>query len=311
MNSNSLAIEEAAALLASGRLVAMPTETVYGLAGNALSDHAVAAIYEAKGRPSFNPLIVHVADIPQAQRYAVFNETALKLAQRFWPGPLTLVLPRSGNCPLSLLASAGLDSVAIRVPAHPIARALLEKSGLPLAAPSANRSGKISPTLAAHVVEELGGSVALVLDGGACEVGIESTVVNVTKEGAEILRPGVITQEELASALGRPVLLAAGGEALKSPGMLLSHYAPGKPLRLNAASVAGDEALLAYGKPLTGAMVTENLSLQADLREASANLFRMLRMLDHSAASAIAVMPVPDEGLGIAINDRLARAAHS
>lgn len=295
-------------MLKDGLLVAFPTETVYGLGGNALIDHAVAHIYEVKGRPTFNPLIVHVVSQVEAERYVVFNGTAKKLAEAFWPGPLTLVLPRRTDCALSLLVSAGLDSVAVRVPAHPLAQALLKESDVPIAAPSANRSGRISPTQASHVYEELKDKVAMVLDGGPCALGIESTVVDLTEKQPVILRPGSITREQLERIAG-PVKTADGGGSIKSPGMLERHYAPTKPLRLNVTQVQPGEALLAFGKPLPGAAIIENLSASGDLREAAANLFRLLRKLDDGRATGIAVMPIPMEGLGTAINDRLMRAA--
>ncbi len=301
-------IDKAAALLQQGRLVAFPTETVYGLGGNALMDDAVAAIYDAKGRPSFNPLIVHVPNISDAQRYVHFNDKAQRLAKAFWPGPLTLVLPRQQDCMLSLLVSAGLDSVAMRVPDHDVALKLLHASGVPLAAPSANRSGRISPTEAGHVCEELQGRVDMVVDGGPCVVGVESTVVDVTEVMPVILRHGAITKEMLESVIGQIGMASVGG-LIKSPGMLEKHYAPDAPLRLNADMVSADEGLLAFGAPLAGAVLTHNLSDTCDLKEAAANLFRMLRMLDSSGAKKIAVMPIPEEGLGVAINDRLKRAA--
>jgi L-threonylcarbamoyladenylate synthase len=300
-------IIKAATLLQEGKLVAFPTETVYGLGGNALSDMAVANIYAIKGRPQFNPLIVHVASLADAQQYAIFNDKALSLAQRFWPGPLTLVLPRRPDCRLSLLVSAGLDTVAMRMPAHPLARTLLEEAKLPIAAPSANRSGHVSPTLAEHVRHEFGDAVAI-LDGGACPVGIESTVIDMSSDIPTILRPGSVTREQMEIVIGK-VQVADKTSAIKSPGMLERHYAPSRPLRLNATDVKSNEALLAFGEPIPGAAITENLSAKGDLREAAANLFGMLRKLDASDASAIAVMPVPEEGLGMAINDRLKRAA--
>ena len=303
-------IVKAASLLKDNLLVAFPTETVYGLGGNALSDHAVAAIYEAKGRPQFNPLIVHVASLAEAERYAAFNDKAKKLAVIFWPGPLTLVLPRNQYCALSLLVSAGLDTVALRVPAHPLAQALLKSSGLPIAAPSANRSGRVSPTAAGHVHEELGDRVAMILDGGACDIGIESTVIDMTEETPVILRPGSITLDQLKSAIGSVQTAKAGKGILKSPGMLERHYAPNKPLRLNAEGVRPGEALLAFGSCVIPAEAgIQNLSPAGDLREAAANLFKMLRALDGTSAGGIAVMPIPHEGLGVAINDRLTRAA--
>ncbi len=298
-------IEAAAAQLHQDRLVVFPTETVYGLGGNACSDRAVASIYEAKGRPQFNPLIVHVASLAQAAEHVVVDERAQRLAQAFWPGPLTLVLPRRVDCRLSLLVSAGLDSVAVRVPAHPLALALLERSGLPLAAPSANLSGRVSPTEAAHVHGEFGSKVAMVLDGGACEIGLESTVLDLTGRVPALLRHGKVLVpqiEALIGALGLP----EGG--IKSPGMLLKHYAPQRPLRMNASSVAESEALLAFGEPIKGAKQVLNLSVSGDLHEAAANLFRMIRALDKPHVAGIAVMTVPEQGLGIAINDRLRRA---
>ena len=298
-------IQRAAQLLKDDKLVAMPTETVYGLAGNALSDNAVAAIYAAKGRPQFNPLIVHVRSLDDAMRYAQFSEEAQAVAKRFWPGPLTLVLPRRKDCALSLLVSAGLESVALRVPAHPVAQALLEASGLPIAAPSANRSGRISPTRAEHVQEELGDRVAMILDGGACDIGIESTVVSFMGATPKILRPGSVTGQMLGYAVD-----TSGG--VQAPGMLASHYAPECKMRLNATSLRPGEVLLAFGAQVPhGALVCENLSVKGDTQEAAANLFRMLRALDASEADCIAVMPVPEEGLGAAINDRLRRGASS
>ncbi len=293
-------IVKAAENLRQNKLVAFPTETVYGLGGNALSDAAVASIYETKGRPTFNPLIVHVPSQAEAEKYVVFNDVAKKLAAKFWPGPLTLVLPRRADCPLSLLVSAGLDTVAIRVPAHPLAQSLLKACGLPIAAPSANKSGHVSPTLAAHVREEFGDSV-MILDGGACDVGIESTVVDVSENTPVVLRPGSVMMEDWVHA--------SAGMTIKSPGMLERHYAPNKKLRLNATDIKPGEALLAFGTPLQGAIIVENLSAKKDLKEAAANLFKMLRALDASNATSIAAMPIPEEGLGIAINDRLRRAA--
>jgi L-threonylcarbamoyladenylate synthase len=296
-------IKKAAMLLKQGQLVAIPTETVYGLAGNATSDKAVALIYETKGRPQFNPLITHVLSLEDAKAFVTVNKQAEALAKQFWPGPLTLVLPRKEGCALSLLVSAGLDSVAIRSPAHPVARALLAETGFPLAAPSANRSGKISPTEARHVGDEFGSDIAI-LDGGKCSEGIESTVIDLT--GAPtVLRPGTITQEAIEAVIGKIATTHNG--SIKSPGMLEKHYAPNTPLRLNAMHADSGELLLAFGAALTGS--AENLSPSGDLKEAAANLFHMLRALDKKDAKGIAVMPIPEEGLGIAINDRLRRAA--
>ncbi|MGH6982751.1 MAG: L-threonylcarbamoyladenylate synthase [Stellaceae bacterium] len=298
----------AASLLRDGALVAFPTETVYGLGGDATNDRAVAAIFATKGRPNFNPLIVHVAELAAAEPLAAFDDRARDLVRRFWPGPLTLVLKRSAACSISRLASAGLETVALRAPAHPLAQALLRAVERPLAAPSANRSGHVSPTTADHVVDELGGRIAAVLDGGPCQVGIESTVVDLAQPRPALLRPGGVTREQLESVLG-PLANAADAGAPRSPGMLEHHYAPARPLRLNASTVAADEALLAFGAPLPGAGTTVNLSSARDLTEAAANLFASLRTLDQPRFTTIAVMPIPETGLGAAINDRLRRAA--
>jgi L-threonylcarbamoyladenylate synthase len=298
----------ASTALREGRLVAFPTETVYGLGGDATSDRAVAAIYAAKGRPSFNPLIVHVGNAAAAARLVEMTPQAELLAQRFWPGALTLVLPRKPRTKLSLLVSAGLDSAAVRVPAHPAAQGLLSMCGLPLAAPSANPSGAISPTRAEHVAATLGDKVTMILDGGPCRVGVESTVVSLLGATPTILRPGGITLEQLSSALQTEVAIetTAAPEALHSPGQMPSHYAPNLPVRLDAAAAKPGEALLGFG---TAPSATRNLSEKGDLEEAAANLFAMLRDLDRPEFSGIAVMPVPESGLGLAINDRLRRAA--
>lgn len=308
MTANADDIKKAASLLKAGKLVAFPTETVYGLGANALDDEAIAAIYAAKQRPAFNPLIVHVRSLEDAAQHVTFNEQALLLARKFWPGPLTLVLPRSQNCKLSLLLSAGLDTVAVRVPKQPVAQALLHESAIPIAAPSANRSGRVSATEASHVSEELGNSVGMILDDGPCHVGIESTVVDTTGLTPIILRPGSITRADIEAVIG-PVATATGADVVKAPGMMTSHYAPSKPLRLHAKEVREGEALLAFGAVPAHAAIVENLSVNQDLQEAAANLFRLLRKLDASDAKAIAVAPIPEEGLGIAINDRLMRAA--
>ena len=310
--ADAAAIAEAAAVLRRGGLVAFPTETVYGLGADATSDRAVARVFEAKGRPRFNPLIVHVAEQAAAERIARFDARARDLAARLWPGPLTLVLPRAAGCPVSLLASAGLDSIALRMPDHPVALALFRAAGLPVVAPSANRSGAVSPTAAGHVAESLGERVDLILDGGPCRVGIESTVLDLTGARPLLLRPGGVaaeTLEALLGPLGQPGAMADAA-ARPSPGMLSRHYAPDRTLRLDATEVDPDEALLAFGPaPLTGAAMTLNLSPTGDLAEAAANLFRMLRALDRPPHRAIAAMPVPRTGLGLAINDRLRRAA--
>jgi L-threonylcarbamoyladenylate synthase len=300
---------QAATALREGRLVAFPTETVYGLGGDANSDRAVAAIYAAKGRPSFNPLIVHVGSFTAASRLVEMTLQAETLARKFWPGALTLVLPRKPRCGLSLLVSAGLDSAAIRVPAHPAAQGLLLMSGLPLAAPSANPSGKMSPTRAEHVAAALGDKVAAIIDGGPCKVGIESTVVSLLNATPRILRPGGITVEQLGEALQMTIEVGSESGPLHSPGQLESHYAPILPLRLNADSVGAGEALLAFGAKPPPASLSRNLSANGDLEEAAANLFAMLRELDRPDLTRIAVMPIPETGLGVAINDRLRRAA--
>jgi L-threonylcarbamoyladenylate synthase len=304
------AIARAAEILRRGGLVAFPTETVYGLGADATNDRAVAAIFAAKGRPRFNPLIVHLPAAEQADDCVLMNEPARTAAARFWPGPLTLVLPRRAETTVSYLCSAGLDSLAVRVPGHPVAQALLAATGRPLAAPSANLSGGVSPTTAAHVADSLDGRVDLILDGGPCAVGLESSVLDLTGKAPVLLRPGGIAKEVLEAALG-PIGDESGQEsAPRSPGRLASHYAPGRPLRLEARDGGPDEALLAFGpRPPSGARTTLNLSERGDLIEAAANLFAMLHALDDPRHAAIAVMPIPGHGLGAAINDRLRRAA--
>jgi L-threonylcarbamoyladenylate synthase len=309
------AVAEAARVLAAGGLVAFPTETVYGLGADATSGRAVARIYEAKGRPAFNPLIATVADRPAAQALAQFNADAARLADAFWPGPLTLVLPKAADCAVAALATTGLDSIAVRVPDHPVARDILAAFGRPVVAPSANRSGHVSPTKAAHVQADLGGRIDLIIDGGATRVGLESTIIACLREPV-LLRPGGLPRAAIERALGRKLADAAAAPAdaaLLAPGMLAAHYAPRTPLRLDAARVAPGEALLAFGAtPLAGtdrAKSVLNLSARGDLSEAAANLFSHLRALDAAGADAIAVMPIPNKGLGEAINDRLARAA--
>lgn len=304
-------IARASALIRQGELVAIPTETVYGLAGDATNDRAVARIYEAKARPRFNPLIVHVLDRNSAATHAIFSENAGRLAEKFWPGPLTLVLQRRADCRISLLASAGLDTIAVRAPAHPVARAVLQKCGLPLAAPSANPAGRLSPTEAAHVADMLGDGVAMILDGGPCRYGIESTVVDVSGNEPVLLRTGAIATDEIEASLERH-LAAPGSGPARSPGMQLRHYAPRIPIRMDADRVAPSEALLAFGPtPLPGAAATLNLSPSGDTTEAAANLFAMLHRLDDPRFTAIAVMPVPAQGLGVAIRDRLRRATQA
>ena len=301
-------IAEAAALLRQGKLVAFPTETVYGLGANALDEFAVAAVFGAKERPRINPLIVHVRDREEAEELVVFNPLASALADAFWPGGLTLVLPRRELSPLALLVSAGLPTAAVRSPAHPIARALIDAAGVPVAAPSANRAGRISPTTASDVVDELRGRVDLILDGGPCPLGIESTVIGFDGDRPLLLRPGAVPREAIEKVLGP--LQKPGSGIIQAPGMMASHYAPQARLRLNATRVEKGEALLAFGPDVPpGSDTVCNLSESGDLGEAAANLFAMLRRLDRSGALTIAVMPIPDRGLGEAINDRLARAA--
>ncbi|WP_198374557.1 L-threonylcarbamoyladenylate synthase [Neoroseomonas rubea] len=311
-------VARAAALLRAGELVAFPTETVYGLGADARNGRAVAAVFEAKGRPHFNPLICHFAEANAAFAEALPDERARLLAARFWPGPLTMVLPRRAECRIDLLAGAGLDTIAVRVPAHPLALALIRAADMPVAGPSANRSGQVSPTTAEHVLDGLSGRIAAVLDGGPCAVGVESTVLDLAAGGAALLRPGGVPVEEIEALIGpvaRPIPLAAAERtrSLRSPGMMLSHYAPSLPVRLDAESVAPEEALLAFGRPLPGAGALWQMSETRDLREAATRLFAGLRWLDAEGARLglvrIAVMQVPMDGLGAAINDRLARAA--
>jgi L-threonylcarbamoyladenylate synthase len=305
--ADSEAIALAAQLLRDGRLVAFPTETVYGLGADATNGRAVAAIFAAKARPQINPLIVHVRNTEHASEYVEFSPVTADLAEAFWPGPLTLVLPRLEGCPLSLLVSAGLDTVAVRAPSHPVAIELLTEAGLPVAAPSANPSGTLSPTDAAHVAEGLGRKVDMILDGGSSPLGIESTVIGFAGKQAILFRPGAIPREKIERITG-PLAAPTLG-IVASPGQLASHYAPRAHLRLNACDAADGEVLLAFGRGAPSSAHTLNLSPDGDLNEAAANLFAMLRALDATGAHAIAVMAVPATGLGEAINDRLARAA--
>lgn len=311
------AVAEAARRLAQGALVAFPTETVYGLGADATQPRAVAGIYAAKGRPSFNPLIAHVPDLAHARALGHFSPDALKLAAAFWPGPLTLVVAKSPDCPVADLALAGLDTIALRVPEHPLAQGILTALGRPVVAPSANRSGHVSPTLAAHVEADLGGRIDLIIDGGPAGVGVESTIV-ACFDAPRLLRPGGIPRATLEHVLGHALASDMISPAGKSgdphplaPGMLESHYAPHARMRLDAREVSADEALLAFGPPPSDVAPKAilNLSPNGDLIEAAANLFAHLRALDTSGASSIAVMPIPHEGLGEAINDRLRRAA--
>ena len=306
LKADAAAIAEGARMLAAGRLVAFPTETVYGLGADAGNGEAIARLYTAKGRPAFNPLIAHVASAAAARKLARFDAAAERLATAFWPGPLTLVLPKATDCPVAALATAGFDSVAVRVPAHPVARALLAAFDGPVVAPSANRAGHVSPTDATHVLADLRGRIDMVLDGGPCPVGLESTIV-ACLDTPTLLRPGGLPREAIEHLLGRALTVAkSDDETPLAPGMLASHYAPKARLRLDAATAEPGEALLGFG-PAPPA--TLNLSPRGDLIEAAANLFSHLRALDASGARRIAVMKVPHEGLGEAINDRLKRAA--
>lgn len=308
------ALATAAEALRRGDIVAMPTETVYGLAADATNDRAVGRIFLAKGRPRFNPLIVHVGSRQQAEAIGSFNNDARRLAEAFWPGPLTLVVPKRSDAPIVDLATAGLETIAIRVPAHPVAQDLLAVFGGPVAAPSANRSGHVSPTTAAHVAEDLGDAVGVILDGGPAVIGIESTIVSAASDQPFLLRSGGIPTGEIEGALGRPLATPAGDHpsAPSAPGMLESHYAPSATLRLDVANVRDGEGLIAFGSALPEgadrAAALYNLSPNGDLVEAAARFFAGLRDLDR-VASSIAVVPIPNEGLGEAINDRLRRAA--
>jgi L-threonylcarbamoyladenylate synthase len=313
---DSAGCAEAGALLRSGKLVAFPTETVYGLGADATNAIAVAGIYEAKGRPRFNPLIIHVSGVEDAVKHGVFSPLAEELAHHFWPGPLTLVVPLREGAPISDLALAGHSSIALRVPSNPVARAIIAASGRPIAAPSANRSGHVSPTLAEHVLEDLDGRIDAVVMGGPADVGVESTILSLLDERAVLLRPGGVTRADLASVLGyEPELMEHSSDeyAPLAPGLLKSHYAPKASLRLEAHSIREDEAALLFGtfRPqcLEKARQSLNLSPRGDLKEAAASLFSALRQLDHSGASVIAVAPIPDFGLGEALKDRLQRAA--
>jgi len=305
-------IAEAGRLIRAGALVAFPTETVYGLGADATNGEAVAAIFAAKGRPHFNPLIVHVADVAAAEALGTFSDEARRLAARFWPGPLTLVVRRRQGCPIADLATAGLDTLALRIPAHPVAAALLRDADRPIAAPSANRSGHVSPTRARHVADDLGPRVAMILDGGATPHGVESTVLDATGTGIALLRPGAVPAEAIAATLGHPLATAAAvadADAPLSPGRLASHYAPNARLRLEATEAREGEALLAFGQAAPSRGFIINLSPTGNLEEAAANLFAALRAFDAAGSNAVAVMPIPETGLGVAINDRLRRAA--
>ena len=306
MNSPYKTTKEASRLLRGGELVAFPTETVYGLGADATNDKAVAKIFEVKGRPQFNPLISHLPTAQQAFKFGAFSETAKQLASMLWPGPITFVVPRSNNCPISWLASAGLETVAIRVPDHPVAKELLERVGVPVAAPSANISGRISPTRSRHVQEEFGSNISSILEGGDCDVGLESTVLDLSDTIPTILRPGHITKEQLESKIGK-IEMVSKTNTISSPGMLASHYAPKARVKTCMTTVMDGEAFLGFGN--ISFEPFPNLSNKGDLVEAASNLFHMMRELDKQNPRSIAIAPIPDEGLGIAINDRLQRAA--
>jgi L-threonylcarbamoyladenylate synthase len=308
MLADAAGIAAAAEVLRQGGIVALPTETVYGLAADATSDAAVARIYAAKDRPDFNPLIVHMLGLKAARAQGIFSAQALQLAQAFWPGPLTLVVPLAASASICAPARAGQPTVALRVPAHPIALAVLSAAGTPLAAPSANRSGRVSPVTALHVARDLGEKVDLILDGGRCPVGVESTIISCV-EAPRLLRPGGILREKIESLLGAALEAPGGVGSPLAPGMLKSHYAPQARLRLQAKDLKRGEAGLDFGGVFGGASNVLNLSPRRDLAEAAANLFIFLRALDAQNPAAIAVAPIPEEGLGEAINDRLRRAA--
>ena len=318
LHADDAGIARAASLLRDGKLVAFGTETVYGLGADATNADAVAAIFQAKMRPRFNPLICHYSCAAAAFRHVVADERAWHAASMFWPGPLTLVLPRQPDCSVALLTGAGLDTLAVRVPDHPVAASLLRQADRPIAAPSANRSGQVSPTSARHVLDSLGGRIEALLDSGPCAVGIESTVLDLSGPNPRLLRPGGVPAEALEACLGpiqREIAnpAAAAVQNFRSPGLMVSHYAPELPVRLAATAVAGDEALLAFGPPLSGALCQFQLSFEGDTARAAARLFEGLHWLDAEGirlgARGIAVMPVVDGGLGLAINDRLQRAA--
>ena len=324
MTPSAEAITEAARILQAGGLVGLPTETVYGLAANALDGQAVAKIYAAKGRPSFNPLIIHCHSALQASGLVEMTQEALAAADAFWPGPLTLILKRTHDCPVSELAGAGLATLAVRIPKHDVALSVLKACGVPLAAPSANKSGTLSATTPAHVAEAFGDEVGLILAAGACGVGVESTVLDLSSGEPAVVRPGAVTAEEISEVLGRSVSYDKGDpDAPRSPGQLLKHYAPSIPVRMNAIDLAPGEALLAFGSVkfmgIRGGGAAKdlpeeslrNLSEEGDLYEAAANLFAMMRQLDQPAHKAIAVMPIPEAGIGVAINDRLRRATQA
>lgn len=314
-SGDEAALTKADKVLQAGGLVGVPTETVYGLAGDATNPQAVAKIFELKGRPSFNPLILHCSDLDQAQTLGVFNSNALTLATHFWPGPLTLVVPKKPGSVIAKTATAGLNSVALRITAHPVMRQLAHRLGGPIAAPSANKSGSLSPTSAEAVSEQFGDGLDLILDGGPCRVGVESTVIACLTDQVQILRPGGLSHEQIAAVVGLEEMRSSAQEdaVIRSPGATLNHYAPRTPVRINATDVKPGEAALLFGDQsldgLHSAISVCNLSLKSDLNEAAANLFQMLRQLDKVGAKSIAVATIPNNHLGAAINDRLHRAS--
>jgi len=308
LKSNKAGIIRAVAQLHAGKLVAFPTETVYGLGANACQDRAVASIYEAKGRPSFNPLIVHFENISDVKKQVEWNQWSEKLATAFWPGAMTFILKRSKHCNLSHLVSAGLNTVAVRIPSHVVAKRLIKEVARPLAAPSANTSGKISPTTAKHVQISLGGKIPFIIDGGSCVIGLESTVIDLSDEKPILLRLGAISFDQINNIIG-PISRKSNDNSILSPGMLKRHYSPDIPIRLNAKTFSENENVIGFGP--TAPNSAFNLSATGDLVEAAANLFRLMHKLNKPNANPIAVMPIPEIGLGIAINDRLRRAATS
>lgn len=310
LEDNLDSISLAATALIAGRLVAFPTETVYGLGANATKDDAVASIFKAKSRPSFNPLIIHFNNILDVKKEVSWNDTAEVLAKTFWPGPITLILNRKTTSQISLLASAGLETIAVRIPRHHIAQTLIEKSGFPIAAPSANESGLLSPTNAQHVMKSLHNRVTYILDGQATEIGLESTVIDLSREVPAILRPGYITKEQIEKTIKHSViekLDAVSDAKIISPGMITKHYSPNTPLRINATKFIKNEKVIGFGPKAPPKSM--NLSYSSNLDEAASNLFKFLHELDHTNTRSIAVMPIPEAGLGIAINDRLRRAS--
>lgn len=311
-DSEDIALQKALEFLAQGKPIAIPTETVYGLAADATNPEAITSIYETKGRPQFNPLICHMSDLEMAKSYADFDNVSLQLAETFWPGALTIIIPVKENCGVHKLATAGLNSVGIRVPKG-FSSKLIANFGKPLAAPSANSSGKISPTTAQHVQNDLGQKIDLILDQGPCDLGVESTIVKVDGDNVYLLRPGGIAAEDIESVIGKPLIRVGENTKIEAPGMLKSHYAPNAKIRLNASNVLPENVIVTFGDTdVQGASVAKaqfNLSPTGDLKEAAHNLFDMLIMADKLGADVIAVSPIPNEGLGEAINDRLKRAA--